>query len=190
MVSRDRAVKALLELIEEMATERQRRWGWKGEVASELGIHASAVGKLVNGDRDGISLQTIEKVAKRSARYRAKIKTEETPVAPPAPAAPEQVTETRSPRRDSADKSHWLKLALDAWGFEGARREAVIRQLEATAPPLQPQTVRVLVDLWLRLEKFEAAAAQPDAPSPAAGKHGEARGGRLLQGAKPAKRLK
>jgi predicted transcriptional regulator len=188
MVSRDRAVKALLELIEEMAAERQHRWGWKNEVAAELGIHASAVGKLVNGDRDGISLPTIEKIQKRSRRYADKLDA----VAPSnvaAPAHAEQVTETRAPRKDSADQAHWLKLALDAWGFEGKRREAVVAMLEAAGPPLQLPTVRTLVDLWRRLEKSEAAATNADAPS-AVGKHGEARGGRRLAPAKPAKRLK
>lgn len=190
MVSRTRAVKALLELIREMATEREHAWGWKGEVARELGIHESLVGKLETGERTGVSLDTVEKIAQRSARYRKKLDAA-APVAPPAPAPDraEQVTETRAPRRDAADASHWLKHTLDAWSFEGRRREAVIEVLEAAAPPLQPQTVRALVDMWLRLEKLEAAAAKPDASS-AAGKHSEARGGRRLAAAKPAKRLK
>lgn len=188
MVSRDRAVKALLELIDEMAGERQKRWGWKNEVAAELGIHPSAVGKLVNGDRDGIALSTIEKISRKSARYRDKIKGEEPAPTPPALAG-EHVTETRAPRRDAADPAHWLKLALDAWGFEGRRRDAVIGVLEAASPPLQLPTVRTLVDMWLRLEKLEAPALKPDSAA-SAGKHGEARGGRRLAPAKPAKRLK
>lgn len=191
MVSRTRAVKALLELIREMATEREHAWGWKGEVARELGIHESLVGKLETGERTGVSLDTVEKIAQRSKRYRAKLEGIEPVVAPPAPAHAAQVTETREPRKDAADAGHWLKLTLDAWRFEGARREDVIKMLEAAAPPLQPQTVRTLVDMWLRLESLEsrkAPAAKPDATP--AGKSTEARGGRALRGAKPAKRLK
>lgn len=191
MVSRSNAVRALLELIREMADERGRAWGWKGEVARELGIHESLVGKLETGERTGVSLETVERVARRSSRYRSKI--EGTPPVVPQPDRGGQVTETRDPRRDAADAGHWLNLALDAYRLEGARRDAVIAMLEAASPPLRPQHVRSLVEMWLRLENLEsrkAPAADPDTLGPSASKHGEARGGRRLTGAKPPKGLK
>lgn len=196
MVSRTRGIELLTELILEMAEERKRAWGYKGEIAAELGIPESTVGRLERGTR-GVSAETIEDVAKQSARFRIKLRgAEPTPVAAAPEAAVvapviEQASETRDPQRDAADPRHWLKHQLDASDLRGQRRDAVISELKTAAAtaPLQPSMVGTLVKLWLRLEKAEAAAANPNATS-AIGKHSEARGGRRLAAAKPAKRLK
>lgn len=56
-------------LINEMLAERNHVWGSKREVAQELGLDPGLMGKLLRGDRAGVSIQTLERIARNHPRF-------------------------------------------------------------------------------------------------------------------------
>ena len=60
LVATDRASKRYLALIEQLADESGRAWGWKSKVAKRLGVTQPFVSLVINGDR-GVGREAIEK---------------------------------------------------------------------------------------------------------------------------------
>ncbi len=70
VTQRTEEIDLLLGLLRARGEELGHRWGWKTQVAQELGLDQATLGKLLRGERGGVSLQTIDAIRKRSERFR------------------------------------------------------------------------------------------------------------------------
>lgn len=61
----DRAAERYATLVQQLAEEMDHKWGWKGAVAKRLGVSPAYISMIVNGQRSGIGIDSIEKAIKR-----------------------------------------------------------------------------------------------------------------------------
>lgn len=63
------SAKCLVRVIEEMGEHLGHSLGWKRQVASRLGMDPGTLGKLLSGERKGVSARTVDQARARCPRF-------------------------------------------------------------------------------------------------------------------------